>query len=339
VARKESPRSKRSRRSVSPAKRRTRKRSAPRKATAALFEPSAFPTEGALDELYANLMTLPNVEGCYIGPKTKRNHRLGKLAVVCCVANKVGNKELDPADRIPRRLKWPRTRSKQFNLVTDVQPVGDSELQQSAPVVGPGDALSLSAVSSPATVGLALKLPGGHTVITTAGHAFIGSSAGSTTFPAGTPAVQINNIGPGAGAVSFSATPLKAVRSEDVDYALLQPLAEPRNLFQDALNISSVFIARPEDVDKVDLFALTQRGALPTRLRGVLGTLTMGGISMRGLLLTDPVTAGGDSGCCLVDGRFRVWGLLVGKKDVNGGVVSVFAAANLVLAFENARLA
>ncbi|HZI51984.1 MAG TPA: hypothetical protein VFE29_09185, partial [Terriglobia bacterium] len=76
----------------------------------------------------------------------------------------------------------------------------------------------------------------------------------------------------------------------------------------------------------------------PTVLRGVHGTLSMGNVQMRGLLFTDNATAAGDSGCCLVDAGFRVWGLLVGAARINGVIHSVFSSAGFVLALENAEL-
>jgi hypothetical protein len=63
----------------------------------------------------------------------------------------------------------------------------------------------------------------------------------------------------------------------------------------------------------------------------------MGGIQMRGLLLTDPVTVPGDSGCCLVDSAFRVWGLLVGLQFIDGKPMSIFASADFVLSLETAE--
>ena len=97
-------------------------------------------------------------------------------------------------------------------------------------------------------------------------------------------------------------------------------------------------VARPEDVG-TQLFALTRSDIKQTTLVGVTGTLIFDGVQMTGLLLTEDVTSPGDSGCCLVDASFRVWGLLVGVALVDGVVRFVFASANFVMALENARLA
>ena len=283
-------------------------------------------------------MSLPNVEGCYIGRKTTGKRRLAKLAVICCVRNKVANRELAGNERVPKRLRWPRTRSKAFDMVTDVQSIGETELQQAVAVVGPGDALQAAQGNGAATVGLAIKHPELGTVVTTAGHAFMKDAGGAIAFPPGMPAVQIANAGVGAAPGTFNAVPLKAVRVAEADYALLQPAAEARNLFQDTISMAAPHWARPED-EGTTLFALTRAGARATVLRGTSGTFTFGGVSMRGLLLTDEVTIGGDSGCCLVDTTSRVWGLLVGVAIVGNERRSVFASANWLLAMERAEMA
>ena len=260
---------------------------------------------------------------------------LKQLAVVCCVRQKVRRRDLEAAQRVPSRVTWPRTRTTHFSMVTDVQRLGSSELQQQAvPVVGPGDELQASAASSVATIGLALRHREFGRVVTTAGHAFVGSTPGTRLFDPATPTVRVANVGASG---TFDAVPLKAVRVPEGDYALLRPQAEPRNLFQDSLNLSGLHFARPED-EGTPLFAMTRRGLEPTVLRGVAATFVMGGVQMRGLFLTDPVTVAGDSGCCLVDSSFRVWGLLVGLQVINGRPKSIFAAADWVLALEIAEL-
>jgi hypothetical protein len=316
------------------------------------FTPSRFPADGNLAELYAELLAYPNVHGCYIGHKTRRPTKNGKkqdvpnkklavgpLAIICCVDNKPHVRHLDRCDRIPRTLKWPRTRSKHFNIPSDVQ-YAERGRTYVAPVVGPGDDLHASpaAHSGRATLGIALKHPIFGRVVTTAGHTFIPAGPGNLVFGAAAPVLTISNAGLGATPGTFQALPLKAIRSPQADYALLQPQAESRNLFRDTLNISGVHFARPEDVGTT-LFALTRTDIKQTVLRGVAGTLAFDGVQMTGLLFVDDVTEAGDSGCCLVDSSFRVWGLLVGDALINNVNRSVFASANFVLALENAQLA
>jgi hypothetical protein len=156
-------------------------------------------------------------------------------------------------------------------------------------------------------------------------------------FPANAPLVDVANLGAGSVAGTFAARPLKASRVAEADYALLKPNAEARNLFNDALNVSAVHEARPEDVGTV-LFCLRRGESQATILRGVNSTANMGNVQMTGLLLTDDVTLPGDSGCCLVDQGLRVWGLLVGGASFQGTVRSVFASAQALLTLERSPL-
>ena len=299
------------------------------------FQPSDFPAEGDLRRIYSELLKYPNVTAVYIGRKKKKGRELKQLAIVCCVEQKVTPRRLGKEQRLPKRIKWPRTRSKHFDLVTDVRVLDGTKLHAS-PVVGPGDELQASAGAERATIGLALLHPDHGAVVTTAGHAFM-QGAGTIVFPGNAPLVDVANLGAGSVAGTFAARPLKASRVAEADYALLKPSAEARNLFNDALNVSAVHEARPEDVGTV-LFCLRRGESEGTILRGVHSTANMGGVQMTGLLLTDSVTEGGDSGCCLVDQGLRVWGLLVGEASFEGKVRSVFSSAQALLTLERSPL-
>lgn len=314
------------------------KKTTVKRAKAPRFQPSDFPAEGDLRRIYSELLKYPNVTGVYIGRKKKKGRELKQLAIVCCVEQKVGARRLGKEQRLPKRIKWPRTRSKHFDLVTDVRVLDGTKLHAS-PVVGPGDELQASpaAGAERATIGLALLHPDHGAVVTTAGHAFIGEGAGTMVFPANAPLVDVANLGAGSVAGTFAARPLKASRVAEADYALLKPNAEARNLFNDALNVSAVHEARPEDVGTV-LFCLRRGESQATILRGVNSTANMGNVQMTGLLLTDDVTLPGDSGCCLVDQGLRVWGLLVGGASFQGTVRSVFASAQALLTLERSPL-
>ena len=302
------------------------------------FRPFSFPGEGSLTEIYTDLLALPNVHGCFVGQKIANKRRSRKLAIVCCVTKKVADRDLPAAAHIPKRIRWLGSRSKYRLLTTDVQVAKKGKLQAAMPVVGPGDELMRTpSRNQSATLGIALNHPVLGHVVTTAGHAFMGSSSGTQTFGPAAGIVNVSNRGVGAAGGAFSAIPLKAVRIAEADYALLQPQATPSNLYGDALNVSGPHFAGPEDIG-TRLLALTATGVRITVLRGVHGTLSIGNVQMRGLLFTDNVTAGGDSGCCLVDADFAVWGLLVGEARINGVIQSVFSSASFVLALENAQL-
>jgi len=317
--------------------------------------PSLFPTEFGLQELYDRLRGPCQVQGFFVGHKAKRTRRGRQLAIVCCVAQKVPKDRLDqlhPDARIPRALAWKRTRHEDTALPTDVVEIRRARFQQ-GPSVGPGDVLARpdqAAEEAHATLGVVIQHPEFGQVVTTAGHAFISNGQGEVLFDQGATGLRIFNTGRGVTPAVFEVRPRKAVVHPTADYALLEvttPGASPRNLFEDVFNLSEPQLARPEDVGK-RLFALTRRGRLETTLRGVGGELTIDGVGMRNLLFTDEVTEGGDSGCCLVDATFRVWGLLVGaatfsmvsQGDPSEHLVdcSVFAPANFLLSREKARL-
>lgn len=83
-----------------------------------VFRPSTFPAEGSLSELYAELLGLPNVHGCYTGRRWSKGKRSDELAFVCCVGAKIPRQRLSATERVPRRIKRLRTRAKTFHLRT-----------------------------------------------------------------------------------------------------------------------------------------------------------------------------------------------------------------------------
>jgi hypothetical protein len=318
------------------------------------LRPSLFPTQHGLEEMYARLREPCGIEGFFVGRKSKGTRFGRDLAVVCCVTRKARRLKDLPADAcIPPALGWQRTRTGETTLPTDVVEIREATFQQLAPTCGPGDVLAAAgqpAESAHATIGIVLQHPEFGLVVTTAGHAFLRGGQGSVVFDDGAEGLQIFNAGAGVSPAMFKVRPRKAVINSAADYALLQPIdtgVTPRNLFEDVFNLSEPQLARPEDVGK-KLFALTRRGRLDTTLLGVAGDLALDGVRMQGLLFTERVTVGGDSGCCLVDNTFRVWGLLVGAATVaivsrtTGEerlvLCSIFAPANFVLAMEKARL-
>jgi hypothetical protein len=303
------------------------------------LRPPAFPTHAKLEELYEPLMQLPNMAGWYVGRKRKDGRLTKQLAIVCCVQAKVSTRELTAKERIPKTIAWYRTRRERVRLQTDVQEVGDSGFQVLPPTVGPGDVMgdvTGSSATARATIGIALRHPVHGDVVTTAGHAFFKDAFGSQGPSAAGSPIRIFNIGSGP-EQAFEGSLVKAVVQAEADYALLKPATGPRNLFQDAFNLAGLFFPLPADIG-TPLLVLTRRGLISTVLRGVFGSVPIGQLQMRGMILTDLVTQGGDSGCVLVDNSFRVWGLLAGFTTLNGAQHSVFSPVHSVIGAENAEL-
>src|SRR5262249_22601746 len=87
---------------------------------------------------------------------------------------------------------------------------------------------------------------------------------------------------------------------------------------------------------------LASGGIAPVRCRGLTASIqTAPNTVMHDLILTDRRTVGGDSGTCLVDSSWRVWGLLLGAfqgtaDDGGEDNFSVFIPAFRVMSLESA---
>ena len=85
------------------------------------------------------------------------------------------------------------------------------------------------------------------------------------------------------------------------------------------------------------MFALTSRGPVPLRFEGATASIELGGHPAERMLLAMPLTQNdvplsGDSGCCLVDDQFRLWGLLVGMCVINARPHFVFMSPHWLFA-------
>ena len=297
----------------------------------------AFPGKATLRRLYGTLMADPNVVGCFIGYKRTSNRRLNRAVLVCGLKKKRPKAAVPFKKLLPKRIPWRRTAGKTISIETDVQTVGRSSRRQFEAVVGPGDQ-----VTSPekATIGAVLNHPVHGRVITTAGHVFVKAGYGSLDFTAAPRPMSIANVVGGLAAPGFHGQALKAVVSPDTDYTLIKPSEGSGNQFEDeaAFALTGVHFADQSDLG-TSLFVLTCRGLLGTELLGVNGAMDVGKLFAQGLLMTREVTIPGDSGSCLVDSTFRLWGFLIGTAKFNGVRYSVFISPDWVLAFEDATLA
>jgi hypothetical protein len=291
--------------------------------------------------LYSELLRRPNVIACYIGKKVSRKQPQDRLALVCCVSQKVDRRELDPAtERIPRSVSWALTSERTGRLPTDVQVLEEPFVRQTAPIVGPGDLVETAVELG--TIGVVISHPGFGAVASTAGHVLLGEEQfpACVTFPAGAlPPVRVQSVNARGEVSMLEGRAVKACLTESADYALvaLAPTVERANVWQDRLPLGGPFIPSTADLDRPLLVLGTDRRAR-THFRGLHGTVPFGSTRMSNLLLTDAVTSGGDSGSVLMDLESRVWGLLVGSAIVDGRDCSAFMSITVLLDDEHAHL-
>jgi hypothetical protein len=183
------------------------------------------------------------------------------------------------------------------------------------------------------TVGLVIRRPDSDVrVLTTAGHVFNDAQ----------PNEQVKVIN-ASGTPSAWARLVQRRLTQKLDYALLrlEGGGTAANLYADAYPIHATYEPNPATDLGATLWVLrTTGGATKVLCRGLRGIFQLpnGGI-LQDVILTDAVTAPGDSGCALVDPQRRAWGLLRGVLQTGGLRVSVFSEASDVLVEEQAQLA
>lgn len=292
-----------------------------------------LPNHSDLTDIYAELLSRPNVEGCFIGRKRTNGRTTGRLSIVCVVREKIADENLDPQkERLPQEVRWGRGKARPGRLSTDVQVLADRFRPAATEVVGPGDRVTAGA---PATIGIALGHPIFGNVVTTAGHLLLGGVGEITFAPQQRPPVQLASFPPGGISTGVA---LRAVRSVLADYALVRPDSLPcQNLYADQTPIARPFLPSDQEIGTPLLVLGTTNGIQQTTFKGLHGLLPVGtGGLMQNLLVTEFVTQPGDSGSCLVDLQSRVWGLLVGFSALDGVPCSVFMSAAIPLALEAA---
>jgi hypothetical protein len=285
----------------------------------------AFVRPARLAKVHEQFMCLPNTYATFVGIKKTtakgRRKQRNKVAIVCLVREKVPDGRLLPERSIPRSLRW-RERGRGRVVRTDVVALAPS-YEHASGIAGPGDPLSAHSVI--ATVGVAISHPAHGDCVTTAGH-FIEMAQS----PA---AVQLQ-LGNDVVDVSVRTVTMTA----SLDYAVLKPrnTVQCANLFADLTRIGPVFEPSFTDIGK-RVFVVDRQNAkrIPTICRGVHASVSLPEETLSDCILTDLVTEAGQSGTCLVDDTFRVWGLLRGRLSSQ---FSVFMPVRNLLHNENARL-
>jgi len=293
----------------------------------------ALPDHTHLNQVQQELIARQNVVGSYIGHKVTRGRQRDGLALVCIVDKKLKARELDPAERIPRRAKWRTPGGREFSCPTDVVTLDQRVRHSSGSYAGPGDDVTIP--GDLASVGVALQHPVYGVVFTTAGHLVVGAP-GVHIFPPGQqPRVTVANARNEPAVARARA--LKAVRVDGLDYALLTtPDIPSGNFFRDSVPLGNPYIPSPDDIGR-HLIVLSSAGLRHTAFRGASASLPGNGFQLRNVLLTDFCTDGGDSGACLVDTDRRVWGFLIGAAGIGGRPFSVFMPVMPLLTAEQAR--
>lgn len=299
-----------------------------------------LPSAPNVEELFGKLSGKRNVLGCYIGIKRTGRKSTGRRSLVCLVKKKLPEDRIRHEDDvIPERLVWEDVGGNRHEVITDVVE-GTGVIRYRAGFAGPGDDVRTSN-GTLATVGIAMLHPRMGKVITTAGHAIQGTAGISDFPPAQAPRVKVSAFR--GGTLTCDAAALRVHITEKSDYAILQPLGAVQcaNLFRDQATVSHPFVPGAGDIGRAVL-VLGAAGPRHTVFRGVHAHFLKhpSGISMKNLLITDDVTAPGDSGACLADvhnGDLRAWGLLVGSTIVDGWPVSIFTSVLSPMFFEQAE--
>lgn len=254
-------------------------------------------------------------------------------------------RDLDPAaEMIPRRLEWLSTSRRSRSIPTDVLELPGRFTHAAGPIAGPGDLII--APSEPggdpprATIGIALDHPEYGSIVTTAGHLlFDQGQVGTVVYPQGTqPRVAL--AGQYGEQPYSTGVALKTVVNDRADYTLVRPDGEvPRgNVFRDSIEIVDVHWPSPGDLLGRRLSVLGAAGVRSAGFLGYRGVIQAGNAGlMHDMIITDFVTADGDSGACLIDDEFRAWGLLVGYSVHQGSFYSAFTSALVPLIREGAR--
>ena len=296
-------------------------------------KPYAVPRPGSLQGIVAEMCKLPNVVGYFVGHKVRKGRYTKQLALCMLVSQKPDEEELPLTHRIPKEVSFKLSAHRSGTLKTDVILLKRPFVRaQAAAVAGPGDTVTFP---QPGTVGIVMQHPKYGRVITSAGHAFVKASwSGTATFPASNlPRVTLRNSG--GRIATLQGKLLKVVVEPRADYALVRPLnIEAYNTFQDRFFLRGTYAPSEKEMGH-RLFVLTGRGQLATKFRGQEGSVLVGPMHMKRVLLTDRCTRDGDSGACLIDEQGRVWGLLLGFNDK----YSVFMSADIVLFDERADYA
>ena len=203
-----------------------------------------------------------------------------------------------------------------------------------AAILGPADVVNPNIPGFRATIGIALRHPDFGDVVTTAGHAI------PPGLPSGSRVVIESN------GADFPAQVVSVTTNQLSDHALLRP-DNPGlvgNFFRDITPLGPPYIPDPQSDIHAQLFILLADGnAIPVQCRGLSASIqTAPNIVMSGLILTDWRTIGGDSGACLVDANWRIWGLLIGAYQATTDTgeeesFSVFIPAFRVLSLEAAQ--
>ena len=292
--------------------------------------PRRLPAGKQLEDIVQGMLNWPGVNACFVGRKQVGGLMTKRLALVCGVDQKIASDRLDSTELLPGIVPLQLLSTHTTRLATDVIEI-TGQLQIEATVLGPADIVNPELPSSRATVGIALRHPVFGDVITTAGHAIPpGLSEGDR--------VRIESAGQ-----TFQAVILAVRIDQLTDHALLRPEGIPvlGNFFRDVTPLGPPFVPDPETDTGTELFVLFSSGVVQAvRCRGLQASLrTAPNVVMHNLILTDLVTRGGDSGTCVVDRNWRVWGLLLGafRSQQAGQGFSVFIPAFRVLSLENAR--
>jgi hypothetical protein len=306
---------------------------APKRESTPHPRPRRLPAGRQLQETIEGMLAWPNVRACFVGRKQVKGKETGRLALVCGVEEKIPEKSLPNHEILPKSLPLHSLRGRTTRIPTDVVPMG-GRFDIQATVLGPADIINPDRPSFRGTAGIALRHPTFGDVVTTAGH----------VVPPGLPSGARVIIESGGN--SFPAQVVSVRTDQFSDHALLRPDSPGLlgNFFRDVTPLGPPHIPDPQTDVHARLFILPSMGDVrEVQCRGLTASVqTAPNIVMNNLILTDFCTEGGDSGACLVDRNWKVWGLLIGvyrgtNETGDSEDFSVFVPAFRVLSLESAR--
>jgi hypothetical protein len=274
------------------------------------------PPPGWWAEVLPGLLKEWGAIGAYIGRKTVAGRRRAQLSLVVQTPAKGPPARGSGVRKVPAQVRWRDGRSAK-SLVTDVVECTTPFELQAGVVFGPGDTARFGSEFS--TLGAAVSHPTAGRCLITAGHLLPPGTAPGTT-------VQVAASG------AALATRLRELRQDgSIDYALLEPAtpAPLDNLVGDLVRIGPVYTPTRQDVNVRVRLVRSDGNFHDTVCLGVNHQFTTeAGTRYDNTIITEPISAPGDSGGALVDHDERVWGFLLGARP---NVCSVFVPAYMVL--------
>lgn len=244
-----------------------------------------------------------NVSTCFLGYRRVEGKLTRQMSLVCSVTRKRKLDKQDP-ERIRKMLYYVHDGCR-HGIKTDVIEIR-KPLHYHAEY-NPGDGINSGTVS--ATVGAFAKHRKYGAVFVTAGH-FAEDVGGN--------GVQVHFTDAETGDHELAGRVITHEKKGAIDYALIKPHPDHDEQLSN-FPITRIYQPTLKSDLGQQVFMVTRGKFKPTVCRAVGGSIgpPYSDEIIDNVILTDPVSKPGDSGCALVDGHMRVWGILLGSLPNN----------------------